>query len=87
MAKINCGLLAERQYGEQYDVYPRALFSLTLIQELPVGCRCILAGANGAGKSCMLRTIGGLYQYEGNINVLSKEAFRPSIWGKVTNMH
>mmetsp|Transcript_27907 Transcript_27907/g.56534 ORF Transcript_27907/g.56534 Transcript_27907/m.56534 type:complete len:285 (-) Transcript_27907:136-990(-) len=46
--------------------------------ELPKGCRSVVVGANGAGKSCLLRTIGGMYPYEGMIKVLGMDAHVPT---------
>lgn len=42
---------------------------------LPAGCRSIVVGANGAGKTCMLRCIGGMYKYEGSVKVHDQEAY------------
>lgn len=42
---------------------------------LPAGCRAIVVGANGAGKTCMLRCVGGMYKYEGSVKVQGQEAF------------
>jgi CCR4-NOT complex subunit CAF16 len=43
--------------------------------KLPAACRSIVVGANGAGKTCMLRCIGGMYKYEGSVKVQNKEAY------------
>jgi len=42
---------------------------------LPAACRSIIVGANGAGKTCMLRCIGGMYKYGGSVKVQDKEAY------------
>jgi CCR4-NOT complex subunit CAF16 len=42
---------------------------------LPAGCRSIIVGANGAGKTCMLRCIGGMYKYEGTVKVQNAESY------------
>jgi CCR4-NOT complex subunit CAF16 len=42
---------------------------------LPAGCRSIIVGANGAGKTCMLRCIGGMYKYDGSVKVQDQEAY------------
>jgi CCR4-NOT complex subunit CAF16 len=34
-----------------------------------------VVGANGAGKTCLLGCVGGVHKYEGNVNVLGKEAY------------
>ena len=41
--------------------------------KLPAACRSIVVGANGAGKTCMLRCIGGMYKYEGSVKVQNEE--------------
>jgi CCR4-NOT complex subunit CAF16 len=43
--------------------------------KLPAACRSIVVGANGAGKTCMLRCIGGMYKYEGSVKVQNEEAY------------
>jgi CCR4-NOT complex subunit CAF16 len=42
---------------------------------LPAACRSIIVGANGAGKTCLLRCIGGMYKYEGSVKVEGSEAY------------
>ena len=50
-----------------------ALQSVSMV--LPAGCRSIIVGANGAGKTCLLRCIGGMYKYDGSVKVQGEEAY------------
>mmetsp|Transcript_53327 Transcript_53327/g.130254 ORF Transcript_53327/g.130254 Transcript_53327/m.130254 type:complete len:315 (-) Transcript_53327:55-999(-) len=45
---------------------------------LPKGCRSVIVGSNGAGKTCLLGCVGGVHHYSGNVNVLGKEAYQPT---------
>ncbi|EKX52112.1 hypothetical protein GUITHDRAFT_65510, partial [Guillardia theta CCMP2712] len=57
----------------------RALSDVSM--DLPQGCRSIVVGANGAGKTCLLRIVGGMYHYEGSVKVFGKEAYVPNRLG------
>ncbi|KAJ1485479.1 hypothetical protein T484DRAFT_1945496 [Baffinella frigidus] len=57
----------------------RALTSVSM--GLPKGCRSVLVGANGAGKTCLLRCVGGMYKYSGECRVFGKETYVPTRLG------
>jgi CCR4-NOT complex subunit CAF16 len=70
-AAIEVRALTFRYEGAPAPVLDRLSFTL------PVGARCLLLGANGVGKSTLLRVIAGRHMLKGDpVRVLGRPAFQ-----------